>query len=869
MNWWSRFRGDRDVRDLDDEVRFHIEMQTQRNIERGMDAREARRQARRSFGSIDGVKEEVLDQYPVRILADFGQDVRFGVRSLLSAPAATATAVLALMLGIGLSTLVFSIVYGVMLRGLPFAESDRLMSVSRSHPEMHPEESRSTVHDFSDWQARQRSFDALGAFRIGTVNLRHSEGPERFEAAYVTHELFDQLRVSPVVGRSITAADDRPGAPWVVLIDYGVWQTRFAGNPAVLGQAVRVNGEAATIIGVMPEGFGFPMKQQVWLPLRLDALREPRSADVDLEVIGRLADGVNVETAQRDMSRIAQALEVEHPVTNKDAGALVTSLMSRLMPVRFVAVLWAMLGAVGIVLLIACSNVANIIMSRNAVRAREIGLRCALGASRLRVLRQFLTEALLLSGAGALLGLGLAWVGVRLFNAAVAGTNPPFWIDIAVHSGVLVFAFALTFLSALLAGVIPALQAARSDANTLLKENARGGHSFRVGRLSRSLVAVEIALSVGLLVGAGLMIRSVINLRTADLGFATHNVFTGAVTLPQRDYATAPARQQFFAELVTRLQEVPGVKRVALSTALPGLGAGGSDYIIEGRTYATEQDRPSARLTLVTPDFFAALESPVLHGRVFTAADGAAREPVAVISESLARREFAGADPVGQRIRMADETDGRRIVGVVPDLYMAGIARPGVPAIFLPLAQSDARTVIVAALASGAPLALTRQIRAAVTAVDPELPVYFVSSLQGAINKVNWFIVVFGGLFTVFGGAALLLSAVGLYGVMATAVRQRTREIGVRMALGARATQVLQLILREGMVQLLIGMTAGLAFALFLSRLLPGILFLVPSNDKLTFVLIIIVLTATAAVATLVPALRASRVQPIDALRHE
>ena len=802
------------------------------------------------------------------------QDVRFGARMLIRNGGSTGISILALALGIGLTAMMFSIVWGAVLRGLPMERPEQLVSIQRTNLAEGEDRMGVTLHDYQDWKAEQRSFAGIEAFYTGTINVSGTDRPERYDGGFLSAGVFGLLGVQPLMGRGFTAEDDRAGADGVMLISHATWLNRFGGDPEVIGRVVRVNARPATIIGVMPEGFGFPNNEEVWVPLARDASALPRGEGQWVSVFGRLRDGVTIEEASVEMAAIAQRLETAYPETNEGIGTIVQPYVKGFLGDEPVMMLYTMLGAVFMVLLIACANVANLLISRAAARSREVGIRTAMGASRVRVIRQFLTESFILSLVGAALGLLIALVGIRLFNNAIASTDPPFWIDIRLDNGVLLFVLAITALSSLLSGAIPAWQAARANVADVLKDESRGASSFRLGRISRALVVTEIALSAGLLVCAGLMIKSVISLQTVDFLFATEEVLTARIGLPEAQYPDAASQRQFFAALMPRLQQLPGAAGVGLVQALPALGAPGSRFAIEGAAYAEDRDYPSTRTVMVSPGAFDALGVELRHGRAFTEQDLDGALPVAIVNDEFVRRFFPDVDPIGRRIRLGDRestAEWLTIVGVVPDLYAGGLGGDNdQQAIYTPLAQGGARFMSVAARTRGGdPLLLAEGVRDAVLAVDADLPVYWVQTLQKAIDDNNWFYMVFGTLFMVFGGVALFLAAVGLYGVMSTSVRQRTREMGVRMALGAKAGDVRGLVMRQGIIQLAIGLVFGLALALLLSSQLQMLLFELDPRDPVIFLGISVVLSVTALTACLIPAIRATRVDPMHALRYD
>ncbi len=805
-------------------------------------------------------------------MPSFVQDLRVGARLMLKNPGVTILAVFALSLGIGLTTTTFSIVYGALLRGLPFEESHRLMHLERNNLAEDIQSMEVTLHDFLDWQEQQTSFEGLAGFYQGTVNVSGTERPERYDGAFISANAFDMLRARAMLGRAFQAGEDDPAAAPVILLGHRVWQDRFDGDLDVVGKTVRANGEEMTIIGVMPQGFAFPLAEDVWLPLRMDPLRIERGQGITLEVFGRLRDGVTIDQATAEFASIAKRLELEYPETNEGVGAVIKPYTEEYMGDEPKTLLTTMFAAVFLVLLIACANVANLLLARAAARTKEVAIRSALGANRLQVVLQMLAEAFVLSSVGAVIGLGLGWLGVRLFNAAIANTDPPFWIDIKIDAVAILFVVGLAVLSAVIAGIIPALQATGTKVHEVLKDESRGSSSMRLGKLTRGLVVAEIALSVGLLVSAGLMIKSVTNLRTIDFGFASANVFTARVGLFETDYPDESSRVRFAQELQQRLRALPGAQAASLTSGLPALGSGRSRMAVEGEAYATERDYPLTRLNTVSPDFFATFDVSLLEGRDFRWSDNEESLPVAIVNQPFAQRHFPDASPIGRRVRLgtADtEEPWLTIVGVVPDLYMGGVDNEDPEGLYLPLGQSSLRFMSMAVRMAGNPMAVAPLVREEVTKIDTDLPIYWVWTMADAIARDTWFYRVFGVIFMVFGGVALFLASVGLYGVTAFSVSRRTQEVGVRMALGAKTSDVLKLIFRQGAAQLAVGLVIGVALAAGLSRGLEVVLFQVEPWDPVIFVTIVLVLVATSIAASLVPARRATRVDPVIALRYE
>ena len=804
------------------------------------------------------------------------RELRYATRALRKSLGTSAIAVLALGLGIGLTTIMFSIVYGAVWKGLPFENSAELLHLERNNLARDIESMEVTIHDFVDWREQQTSFEDIAAFYQGTVNLSGTERPERFDGAFITASGFRLLRVRPALGRLFREGEDDPAADPVVLIGYHVWLDRFGGDPDVVDQVIRVNGEASTIVGVMPEGFRFPLNEDIWVPLRMDMLEIERGDGMTLEVYGRLRDGVSMDGAAAEMQAIAMRLAEEYPETNEGVGAAVKPYTEEYIGAEPIGMLYTMLGAVALILLVACANVANLLLSRAAMRSKELAIRSAIGASRLRVMLQLLSEGLVLAGAGALLGIGISWLGITLFNRAIAPTDPPFWIDIGLNVVVLAFVLTATVLAGVLSGIIPAVQASGNAVNEVLKDESWGSSGFRVGRLSKGLVIGEIALSLGVLVAAGLMIKSMANLRNLDYGFYTENIFTARMGLFEADYPDTLSRREFFRDVLRRVDQRPGVAAASVITALPGVWSYGGSFAVEGEAYDRDQDYPDTRWAVASPNFLDVFGVSVLEGRSFGPQDTYDAMPVTVVTKSLAEQFFPDESPVGRRVRLGvsdSEEPWRTIVGVIPDVYMEGLSSIGETdpwGMYFPLDQSDIRFAYVALRAEGDdPMTLAAGARGDVAAVDPDIPLYWTQSHQAAIDEQTWFYRIFGNLFMVFGLVALFLASVGLYGVMAASVSNRTNEMGIRMALGAQRGDVLQLILRQGAVQIGIGIALGLALAALLSKGLEIVLFQVEPWDPAVFVLIAVVLAAVGMLASYVPARRATRVDPAVALRYE
>ncbi len=811
-------------------------------------------------------------------IADGLADFRFAMRMLARTPLLSLTAVLTIGLGVGLTTQTFSAVYGSTMRGLPVPGAERLMFVDENRLELDIRSTEMSIHDFLDLRREQTSFEDVAAFYQGTVSLAGEEGlPERFAGAYLTANALSHLGVPPLLGRTFLPGEDGPGAAPAVVLSHHVWRNRFGGDPAILGRAIRVNGRATEVVGVMPEGFRFPFQEDLWLPHRLDPAALPRGAGEDLDVFGRLRAGVSVEAARSELAAVAAGLAQRFPETNRGVGMGVERYDYRFMPRHIQAILWMMLGSTLGVLLIACANVANLLLARAATRTREVAIRTALGSSRGRVVRQLLLESALLAALGGALGLAMGVGGLRLYEGIAAGIRRPYWIDPRMEIPVLLFALGVTAAAALLAGILPALRASGVRAGEVLKDESRGSSGLRLGRFSHALVVAEIAVSCSLLVGAGFMVKSVRNAGRVELGFESASVLTGRLTLHEADYPDAGSRERFLALLRERLREEPWVEEAALGTHLPGLGSFRYFLAVEGEAYATDRDYPSVNAAAVSAGYFRTFGVEPLQGREFDALEArAGGDPVVVVNRSFAERYLEGGPALGRRLRLGlggSTEPWLTVVGVVPDMHVGGgvggLGDDRIPPerIFLPLGLHDLRAAALAVRTRGEPEAMAARLRAVVAELDPNLPVYDVAALDRSLEQATWAFRLFGVQFSVFGGMALFLAAVGLYGVMAFAVTQRRREMGVRMALGAEGRSIALLVLGRGAVQLSLGTAVGVGMGAAMARPMRAILFGVETADPALYLTIVATLLTTGFVACLLPALAATRVDPVEAMR--
>lgn len=803
-------------------------------------------------------------------------DVRSGVRMLLKYPTLSVVAVVTLGVGIGLSTTVFCVVNGALFKGLPFPDAGRIVAITASRTAQNQPRQPFSVHDLVAFQERQTSFEHIGAFGVTPLNVSaEDDRPERLRAGQLTVDAFRALGVQPIVGRGFQAGDDLPNATPVVLLGHDVWRERYGGSLDVVGSTLRANGTPRTIIGVMPEAFGFPFRETAWIPLSLDPAATRRGEGPTYPLVGRLQPGVPVAQAQAQLASIASQLEQEFPETNKGLGVRVTPYAETALGPELYALLYTMLGAGIGVLLIACVNVSNLLVARASLRQREVAVRIALGAGRIRVVRQHLTEVLVLATLGGALGILLGAAGMRWFTRAVSSNPPPFWITFDLDYRVGVFVAGLIVLASLFAGGLPAIYAARVNPGTTLKDDSRASTGARLGRFTAGLVVAELAISCGLLIAAGLMIKSVVQLRNVSMPFTVDHILTARVDLPRSTYPDPAASIRFFERLLPELQSLPGVESATLSDGLPAAGNGAIPVQIEGKAYADVSDSPLAREGIVTAGYFETFQARVISGREFRPADTAASLSVAIVNESFARTHFPGTDPMGRRfkrIRPQTQEPWLTIVGVVPDLLMQGIGNNTASPVgyYIPISQSDvANGVRIAVRTQREPSAVTSLIRSAVAALDPDLAVYEIDTLQRVIERQTWFYRVFGTFFMVFGLCALLLAAAGLYGIMSFAVTQRTREMGVRSALGAQSQQLIALVMRKSVIQLAVGMFLGLGLALLASGALQPVLYHVDPRDATVFAAVIVTLGLVSLTASFLPAHRVTRIDPVSALAAE
>jgi len=799
-------------------------------------------------------------------------ELRFALRIFARRRVLALMAVVTLGLGIGMTATIFSIVNGAVLRGLPVDAPAALRYVERTAAEDQRASTAVPMGDFLEIVRDQRSFEALAAFRLQSVNVSGTAvRPQRYSGALVTANLFDVVGARPRLGRGFLPGEDAPGAAPVALVSDRVWRDHFRDAPAIGSETLRANGVTTTVVGVMPAGFGYPQNQDVWIPMPIDPASE-RGLRTGVEVVGRLRSGVTPVAAQAEMDAIAARLADERPATNRNTGLALQSHVGKYLGDAAVSIfLSALLAAVG-VLLIAATNVTNLLLAFASARTRELAIRAALGASRARLLVQLMVEAFALALAGGLIGFALARVGVTWFNGVMAQVNPPFWMDIRLDGVETLFVAALVAVVTVIAGVAPAVRASGAQAAEILNDEVRGSTGGRLGRVSRVLVTAEIALSFGLLLAAGLMVRTVVTVNATDFGFSPDDLLTGSVTLPAESYPDTARQQRFWTSLLDRLDRYPGARASALTSSLPGTGTGRTSVGLEGVTYESARDYPRLRSLVISPRFFETLGLRVVEGRGFTAGDTPDAPPVVIVTQVAAARLFGEAPAVGRRLLIVGGEGPpvpATVIGVAPRLGLGGVRDANPAAIYLPLTQQPQATMHAMIRTFGAPEALVPALRDAVAALDPDLPAYAVQGMTRALYLTTWFYGVFGAVFVVFGVVALVMVVAGLYGLMAFSVARRTREIGVRMAMGARQADVLRLVLGQAAIQLGLGLAAGFVLAAWLVRLLGVLLVGVGPWDPAMLATIVCALVVTGLLACLGPAFRAMRIKPIDALRHD
>jgi putative ABC transport system permease protein len=798
------------------------------------------------------------------------KDLRYALRQLLKAPSFTAVAILTLALGIGACTAIFSVVNVVLLRPLDYPEPGRIVIIRETQLPQFPEFSVSPPN-YLDWEKQTKSYEYFAAYGGANLNLTGEGEPQRLVGVKTTAHYFDAYGVKPVLGRMLLPEEDAPGKNHVVVLSYPFWQRVFGGTHDVVGRAIQLNGEPYTVVGVAPVGFGLTSKVDAWTPMAFkpDEIANDARGGHYINVVGRLRPGVTVAQARAELEVIAAQLAKQYPDSNKGWGIFMMPIQDY--TVRDVKpVLYTLLGAVGCVLLIACANLANLLLARATARHREISIRAALGASRARLVRQLLTESVVLSLCGGVAGLLLARWGLDAL-LALAPTSLPRVTEIHLDSGVLIFSLALSIITGLVFGIAPAWLAARADVNEALKQGTRGSTEGGArGRLRSALVVIEVTFALMLLGGAGLLARSFMQLAHVDPGFIPENATVLRLSLPQKKYATSEQQTAFADSLLERVKALPGVQFAGITHSMPLVGDYVLGFNIEGHPAIAPSDLPSTNYYAVTPDYLRAMGIRLVRGRVFTPQDDAKAPRVAIINETMARQYFPNEDPIGKRINITNGPDTwRQIIGIVGDIKQYGVDKATSAQSYEPFAQVPFSSLNVVIRTNGSPAALLGALRPAVYAVDKDQPIGAIRPLEeivaDSIARQRFAMT----LLSVFSGVALIIAAVGIYGVMAYNVVQRTGEFGIRMALGAQQRDVLRLVLSQGGKLIGLGLVIGLAATLAASRAMGSMLFNTSAQDPLTLGTITLLLGAVALIACLLPANRATKVNPIEALRAE
>jgi putative ABC transport system permease protein len=849
-------------RDLDDELQFHLDMKTEEVGDRA--------EAVRRIGNPAGLKETCRELWTFSRLESWWQDVRYAFRTLGRSPTFVLAAVAALSLGIGADTAIFTIANGAFSWNLGLEHVDRTVLVHLNDPQRRQEYGGVSYPNFEQLRARTRSLAGLAAYQYAPVNLSDSRGfPERCWRARMSANGFSVSEQQPVLGRLFNGNDERPGAPAVVVLTHHLWQDRYGNDPAILGKTIFVDDVPSTVIGVMPAGKRFPEDCDLWTPLTTEFSRNDRS----LMCFGRLAAGVNMAAARSELNIIAGQLAAEHPATDKGLTARVQPIaeITGVYSLRSLfAALWV---AVGFVLLIACADVANMLLARGAGRTREIAIRVAIGAGRARLVRQLLIESVLLAAVGGCLGVFIAVGGLRWFDAGTNGLPKPPWLHLSLDRTSFFYLLAVSIGTGILFGLAPALRLTRVDVHSAMKDGGQGvASSRRTLSMSNLLVAAQMALCIVLLAGAGLMIRSAVNLYAAPLGVDTSNVLTMHLNLPQAKYGSAEKQNGFYRRLNTRLASTAGVQSASVVSRLPFGGVATLPWQIGDET-TDAAHAPQVGVITAGADYFEVMRVEQIHGRTFTDSDVNLGTPVALVNASFVAKYWPDTPALGKRLRLIE---GRpwvpelTVVGVVPDIvqdFRNVLHRE--PLVYLTLPELPQPQMYVVARTRIAPERLAGQFRRAVQEIDPNLAVYDVHTLEDFLDENRLSIRLIGGMFTVFAGIALVLAALGLYAVIAHSISQRTQEIGVRMALGGTRQDILRLVFAQGLRPMALGFILGLPAALAVTRVLQSQLVGVSPTDPVTFTIAVVVLAAAGALGCAIPARRAMRVDPIVALRYE
>jgi putative ABC transport system permease protein len=865
--------------DIDDELAFHLAMRAKEMERAGQGVQAAREAAERVFGDVDAIRNECLtiDERRFRrasrkeVLMSLGQDARLSLRSLARSPAFTIVAVVCLALGIAATASIFTVVRGALVRPLPYRDSERLVSIYTALPDRQERGVNISYHDYYAWRTGNTTLQDVGMWTWSSLTVTGTDDAERIDAAQVTASLFPILGVAPMLGRTFLEEEEVPGTR-VIMLGHGLWQRRYGGDRNIVGKTIRVNAVEHTVVGVMPPGFAFPEIGQAWRPLPNDMQNDPGNRFY-AGAIARVKDGIPLATVASDLESIMRRKEQQLPNDYKGWSADVVSLRDDLVG-DLRRPLLIFMGAVAMVLLIVCANVASLLLARGAAREREIGVRAALGAGRARLFTHVLLESLLLALAGGVLGALLTPWGVRLFALSYP-RNIPFYIALDFDAWIIVFVAGLVAMSAVLMGLIPSFRATAVDVGSALREGGRSGATgSRMSRVRGLLVVSEVALSVVLLVGALLLIRSYGTLTSTDLGFSDSRILAVRVALPAAEYTQRAKRRVYWERAYQRLAAIPGVEMVGSADGIPFSGWNVQAWMsIAGRASTSPNGELDVHYQNVSPDYLKAIGTRIVAGRGLTSADRDSLNLVGVINETLARKGFAGVDPIGQRIRWGgadSQWPWITIVGVVSDFRHWPLPEPMHPAIYLPqLATPSLSQTLVLRTSVPNPRSVEPDVRAALRELDREAPAFGVETFEEAVAASLWRQRLQGNVLGIFAIMALTLASLGVYGVIAHSVVQRTREFGVRIALGATRREVATMILRQGSRLAFIGVAIGLVVAFALRGVVKQLLYGIQPADPLTFTAVPVVLVLVALLASLIPAMRATRVDPAVAMRAE